>query len=1311
MLNGLTRSTSIKSNHQTKISSINAGSARLPLTVPSSRAPLSIPSVSSIRTTITNNIHKLPSKLNNSRITPSSISNSSISTSPHQLHHASATCTKSCSLHGKLIKLSGFIGPHPAVILVDCGASGNFVSSSFVRQHQLSVTKVTDAPIVTLANGISKQSAGTVTAMPIRIGSYSDPIDFVSTDLQGYDAILGMPWLFRYNPRVDWRGQTLSFNDRFGGSHTLRRTATSPAPIVVPSRTSSKINHSVAFNLISANRLKKEQNEGRIETAFLIFSSNYHSVSTRTNTPTRSSPVTDTGSTWSKIHQAYSRGQSVSANSISSAININGSSVAVASTRLLNQFKDVFPEELPPGLPPSREVDHRIELLPGSVPPSRPTYRLSASELIELKKQLEELTKAGFIQPSKSPFGAPILFVKKKDGTMRMCIDYRALNNITIKNSYPLPRVDELFDRLQGAKYFSKIDLRSGYHQIRIQPEDVPKTAFRTRYGHYEFLVLPFGLTNAPGTFMHLMHQSFRRFLDDFVLVFLDDILIFSNTLEEHEKHVKQVLEVLRKEKLYAKESKCEFFKEEVEFLGHIVGRNGIRMMQDKVQAVNEWPTPTRVTDIRAFLGTAGYYRKFIKDFSKISAPLSELTKDGVPFDWGTEQQSSFVALKKAISAGPVLILPDPKLPFVVHTDASGFAVGAVLQQDQGNGLQPIAFLSKKMLPAETRYPVHEQELLAIITALGAWRHYLYGAKFVIRTDHKSLEHFKTQPLLSARQTRWKDVIANFDFTIEYVEGKNNPVADALSRRSDHQLSSFTVAAVQTKYQWLNQLRVTPLRLNTTSTLLADIMESMKNDSAYRSALTQRRTRNDPIKVIGGFLYYNNTRLVLPNDAVLRTRIMQECHDTPLGGHLGKDKTIEQIKRRVYWSGMDADITKYVTSCDSCQRNKPSQQAKMGQLMSLPIPSYPWQQVSMDLIVALPRSRLGNDAIVVFVCKLTKMVHFVATTTNVTAPQLATLFMREVVRLHGLPESILSDRDPRFTAHFWRAFWSQLGTTLTMSTAYHPQTDGQTERANRTLEEMLRSRINFQQNDWDEHLSVAELATNNSIQASTHFTPFYLNHGREAKLPLDHAIAEIVPTNNPEAAARIKRLHQDLQRARSNIEVAQHRQARYLDAHRRDVVFQVGDQVLLSTEHLKMTGVAATRSPKFTYKYIGPFKVKRVVNANAYELDLPPQLQIHPVLNVSRLKQYHDPSRLFPSRPLPDTRPPADSIREDGAELFEVESIIAKRGIGRRIQYLVKWLGYPHWESTWENITTLSQSAKEAVDEFESLVSSSTSDQ
>ena len=1007
--------------------------------------------------------------------------------------------------------------------------------------------------------------------------------------------------------------------------------------------------------------------------------------------PTGGHPPTERHHQLHTIHAALSQGHRVSSVDLSIAIQVESDRLDSCRRRALSTFKDVFPDDLPSGLPPSREVDHKIELVAGATPQSRPTFRLSASELAELKSQLEGLVKAGFVQPSKSPYGAPVLFVKKKDGTQRMCVDYRALNNITIKNSYPLPRVDELFDRLEGARYFSKIDLRSGYHQIRIDPDDVPKTAFRTRYGHFEFLVLPFGLTNAPGTFMHLMHQVFREFLDDFVLVFLDDILIYSKTLEDHEAHVRRVLEVLRKEKLYAKESKCELFKTEVEFLGHHVGRDGVRMMEDKVKAVAEWPVPTKVGHVRAFLGTAGYYRKFIKDFSSIAAPLHDLTKDSVKFHWTSACQAAFVRLKSALQDGPVLALPDPSRPFVVHTDASGFAVGAVLMQDQGKGFQPIAFLSKKMLPAETRYPVHEQELLAIIHSLGTWRHYLAGSKFkvIIKTDHKSLQHFKTQPQLSGRQSRWKDVIANFDFDIEYIEGTLNPVADGLSRRPDHACHSselLTVAPVNSSVPSINSV----------ASLQEDIRLASLTDAAYQDALVRRLPLDGALRVSDGRLYHGD-RIYIPASLPLQTRILLECHDA--SGHLGKDKTMEQVKRRFYWPGMDEVVRRYVTSCDACQRNKPSQQSPMGPMMPLPIPSRPWQQVSMDLITQLPRSRKGNDAIVVFVDKLTKMVHYVATTTTVSAPQLATLFMREVVRLHGVPESILSDRDPRFTANFWRAFWSQLGTTLTMSTAYHPQTDGQTERANRTLEEMLRARINFKQTDWDDHLSAVELAINNAQQASTGFSPFRLNYGQDVQLPLDQAIAGLRPSNNPEAAERISRLKADLALAHTNIVRAQQRQSRYADEHRRAVTFAVGDSVLLSTAHLKMIG-DDKRTPKFACRFFGPFKVKRVVNANAYELDLPAPLRIHPVLNIDRLKAYRDGAALFPSRPPLDSRPPPESVLDNGAEQFEAESILARRGSGARAQYLVKWLGYPHWESTWEPAANLS-GARDLVAEYE----------
>ena len=1161
-----------------------------------------------------------------------------------------------------LIKLKSTINGIPAIVLVDSGATSQFISSSFVTEHNIKSSPLPKQDFVTLANGSQQAASSIVESACVSISSYTDKIDFVALPLVGYDAILGMSWLTKYNPTIDWRNRSIKFQEHHlvGKSVRVNQSAQS-----IAASSASVRSPSCSSSMISSRSLKQQIRNNQIDPdqVLLVFPHD--------------------------ILQITSSSSSIS--SVSSAEFPESVELQVAGKDLIEKYRDVFPKELPPGLPPQREIDHKIDLIPGSSPPSRPTYRMSAVELTELKQQLEELIKSGFIRPSKSPFGAPILFVKKKDGTMRMCIDYRALNNISIKNKYPLPRVDELFDRLQGAKYFSKIDLRSGYHQIRIDPADVPKTAFRTRYGHFEFLVLPFGLTNAPATFMHLMHQTFRDHLDDFVIVFLDDILIYSKTLKDHQQHVSKILEILRREKLYAKESKCELFKTEVEFLGHIVGRSGLRMMEDKVQAVVEWPPPTKATEVRSFLGTIGYYRKFIKNFSAIAAPLTDLTKDTVKFEWSTVHEEAFRKLKSAIAAGPILILPDPNIPFVINTDASGFAVGAVLQQDQGKGMQPIAFMSKKMLEAETRYPVHEQELLAIIHALNSWRHYLHGSKFkvIVKTDHKSLQHLKTQPTLSGRQSRWLDVIADFDFDIEYIDGKTNVVADGLSRRHDHQVEESNSS---------------PHRISNISSLHADIFEASKVDVAYKRLLKKNTNelKKMHLSIKGGLLYYKEDRIYLPNDAALRTRIIHECHDAPTGGHLGKDKTIDQVKRRFYWLRMDEEIQQYVVTCDLCQRNKPSQRPKIGLLQPLPIPDRPWQQVSMDLITQLPKSRAGNDAIVVFVDKLTKMVHYVPTTTNVTAPKLAKIVLREVCRLHGIPESILSDRDPRFTAHFWRALWDQLGTKLVMSTAYHPQTDGQTERANRTLEEMLRSYVNITQSDWDEHLSVLEMAYNNSKQISTGFSPFYLNTGQEIQMPLDLALGAARACKNPEAADRIAELHKNLQSAKDNIRKAQQRQGHYVDQHRRDIIFKVDDQVLLSTEHLKLLG--DNRSIKFANRFIGPFKIKRVVGNNAYELELPPQMQIHPVLNVSRLLPYRDGRLSHPHRAQVFNRPAPECRREDGAEVYEVERILAKRGgRGPRVEYLVEWKGYPLWEASWVKKSELGH-ADDALAEYESSV-------
>ncbi|WVZ57938.1 hypothetical protein U9M48_008266 [Paspalum notatum var. saurae] len=443
------------------------------------------------------------------------------------------------------------------------------------------------------------------------------------------------------------------------------------------------------------------------------------------------------------------------------------------------EYPDVFPDDIP-GLPPDRAVEFAIDLVPGTAPIAKAPYRMSGKEYDELKRQLDELLEKGLIRCSVSPWGAPVLFVKKRDGTMRLCIDYRELNAVTLKSKCQLPRIDGLLNQLKGAKYFSKIDLRSGYHQMKIREEDIPKTAFVTRYGHHEFTVVSFGLMNAPAYFMNMMNLILKEELDQFVVVFTDDILIYSKTREQHEKHLRVVLGKLQRNQLYGKFSKCEFWLEEIALLGHVWTTEGVSVDLEKVEAVSNWKTPRNVTEIRSFLGIAKYYRRFIENFSKIAKPMTELLKDKVSFEWNDKCEKSFQCLKDKLSTTPMLTLPDLQKDFVVYCDASRQGLGCVLMQDN----QVVSYASRQLRAHEENYPTHDLELAAVVHALKIWRHYLLGNKCDIYTDHKSLKYIFTQSELNMRQRRWLELIKDYELEIHYHPGKANVVADALSRKS-----------------------------------------------------------------------------------------------------------------------------------------------------------------------------------------------------------------------------------------------------------------------------------------------------------------------------------------------------------------------------------------------------------------------------------------------------------------------------------------------------------------------------------------------
>ena len=448
-------------------------------------------------------------------------------------------------------------------------------------------------------------------------------------------------------------------------------------------------------------------------------------------------------------------------------------------SELLSEFSGVFQDPLPVGLPPERSEGHSIPTEPGHPPTHKPMYRLSPLEYRELEKQVTAFLKAGIIEPSQSPYGAPVLFVPKPNGRgLRLCVDYRALNSITVKNRCSLPRIDDLLDAVSGSQYFTSLDLTSGYHQILISEEDRQKTAFRTPFGHFQFKVLIEGLTNAPATFQTVMNSIFAPYLKRFVVVYLDDILIFSKSEAEHQAHVRMVLEVLEREKFYVTKAKSRFAQTEIQYLGHVVNAQGVRPDPKKVSAVQSWPVPQNVHDVRSFLGLCNYFRKFIGHYSSIAVPLTNLTKKSVGRNWTGRCQDAFEKLKRSLVEAPLLRSPNEAKPYDVITDASDYGLGAVLMQEG----HPVAFESRKLNSAELNYTVTEKEMLAVIHALRVWRCYLEGAEFTVFTDHVSNTFFQTQPCLSRRQARWSEFIQRFPvFKWQYLKGERN-VADALSR-------------------------------------------------------------------------------------------------------------------------------------------------------------------------------------------------------------------------------------------------------------------------------------------------------------------------------------------------------------------------------------------------------------------------------------------------------------------------------------------------------------------------------------------------
>ena len=875
---------------------------------------------------------------------------------------------------------------------------------------------------------------------------------------------------------------------------------------------------------------------------------------------------------------------------------------------ITREYSDIFVDELPDQLPPNREVQFGIKLKSNEVPPVRPVIRLSSEELQELKRQLQMLLNKGTIRPSSSPYGAPVFFVKKKDNDLRMVCDYRALNKITIPDANPLPLISEALDQVAGATVFSQIDLIGAYHQMRIREEDCFKTAIRTRFGSFEWRLLCFGLTNAPAAFSRLMASLIRELNGECVVLCLDDVLVYSKSIREHKTHLRRLFDILRKHKLYAKRRKCSIGVSSVDFLGYKVSKEGAFMQERLIKAIVEWPKPSNIKDVQSLLGLANFYRRFIQGYAGIVRPMLDLVRYK-SFQWLEEQEKSFTQLKQSLTSAPVLAHPKSDETLVVSTDASKYAVGATLEQCD----HPIAFLSHRLSKTETDWDTGDQELLAFIIALREWGVYLRGRNFLLKTDHEPIRYLQTKARRTGRQARWLDQMQEHNYEVQHVAGHKNVAPDALRRRTDHNLSLNSISLshndiskrIQDGYekdQWSRTM-----------------IKALQGHKDINKSNTPRQAIN--FKYDGTFIHWigsNEARVFIPDVDTLRTEVVAEFHNA---NHLGTDKIYSAITRYAYWPRMYHTVKTFVAECIDCQRNKTPNMKAAGELQPLDIPTACWSEVSADFVTKFPKSRRGNDAVLVIVDRLSKSTIFIPTTETIDAKEVAFLFECNLFSKHGVPVTITSDRDPKFTSNVWRCLAQMSNVKLNMSTADHQQTDGQSENMIRTLSNMIISFIQKDPLNWEMALCQLEFEYNSSTHKSTGLAPFEVDLGRIPHRPYTRALAEC--SLHCKAAIDYSTCRKIFQRlAQDNIAQARADQKYYADKSRRQVRFQKGDWVMLRSEALDVYK-RSTLPEKWRPKYLGSLEIKKVMGPVTYMIEMPPSMKkAHNVFHVAKLKPY-----------------------------------------------------------------------------------------
>lgn len=879
--------------------------------------------------------------------------------------------------------------------------------------------------------------------------------------------------------------------------------------------------------------------------------------------------------------------------------------------RLLLTYSDIFDFPNRP-LGRTSAVKHRIDT-GDSRPIYRRPYRVSHAERAVIQREVDEMLKKDIIEPSCSPWASPVVLVKKKDGTWRFCVDYRHLNKITKKDVYPLPRIDDALDCLYGAQYFSSIDLRSGYWQISIDDLDKEKTAFITPDGLYQFKVMPFGLCNAPATFERMMDSLLRGFKWSTCLCYLDDVIVFSSSFAAHLTHLSDILALFRQAGLQLNSSKCHFGQRRIKILGHLVDAQGVQPDPDKVKAVKHFPVPRSTADVRSFVGLCSYFRRFIKGFADIARPLTDLLKKDATFSWGPEQAAAFATLISRLTSSPVLAHFDVSAPTEVRTDASGHGIGAILSQRQAGCDRVIAYASRLLSASERNYSITERECLALVWAVAKFRPYLYGRPFSVITDHHALCWLASLKDPTGRLGRWALRLQDYSYSVIYKSGRLHQDADCLSRYPVD--PPDTVPATKHCILSLSDF--------------PNIGNEQRRDASLRSIIetlisTPHARSARMFQLKDGILYRRNLRpdgpeLLLAIPEHLRLDVLQQLHDLTTAGHLGVSRTYDRIRRRFFWPGLYRSVRQYVRSCDLCQRRKTPNTYPAGLLQPLDIPSEPFFRVGLDLLGPFPQSTSGNKWIAVATDYATRYAITRALPTS-CATDVADFLLHDVILLHGAPRQLLTDRGRSFLSQVIADILRSCSTQHKLTTAYHPQTNGLTERLNRTITDMLSMYVSADHRDWDVALPYVTFAYNSSRHDTAGYSPFYLLFGREPALPLDTVLPAPVFTSDY-ARTAIARADHARQVARARLCSSQVSQKSLYDSRHQARQFTPGSLVLLWSPSRRV-GLCE----KLLSRYSGPYRILREVTPVTYEIaPLQPHQSTHmltDVVHVSRLKPY-----------------------------------------------------------------------------------------